>query len=410
MTDTGFPQSNISIVDPKSGLATRAFWRLLENIWRRAGGWEDSLSDFQAADADFGALIQSLAAEQSETNEALRQIDATTRNARCEDACIRVDDIEGEQEHFRGYPFPQDEIDEINDAVQSLYVRLASIDPDAGGGGGAVESVFGRTGAITAQASDYDAAQIDYDNTSSGLSATNLQDAVDEIVGASGGLVSSVFGRTGAVVAAASDYDAAQVDFDNTSSSLTSTDVQGALEELASAGGGGGGAWSRTDGASVTNGAEADVALPDADKILIEYIITPLTDAVDAFIRLSTDGGSSFESGASDYGWGHRGNDIDGDVSAQNASTDSYISLWGASVGSDTNEYIEGTLIITGANTTSKFTNVRYDGLIYTAGGDIRRLYGLGVYLSTTVTDALRFAMSSGNIDAEVNVYEWVTS
>jgi hypothetical protein len=47
----------------------------------------------------------------------------------------------------------------------------------------AVASVFGRTGAVTAQASDYDADQIDYSNASSGLTATDVQDAIDEVEG-----------------------------------------------------------------------------------------------------------------------------------------------------------------------------------------------------------------------------------
>ena len=44
--------------------------------------------------------------------------------------------------------------------------------------------------------------------------------------------VSSVFGRTGTVVAAASDYDADQIDYDNATSSLTATDVQAAIDEV----------------------------------------------------------------------------------------------------------------------------------------------------------------------------------
>jgi hypothetical protein len=46
-----------------------------------------------------------------------------------------------------------------------------------------VTSVFGRTGAVTAQASDYDADQVDYDNTTSGLTATDVQAAIDEVEG-----------------------------------------------------------------------------------------------------------------------------------------------------------------------------------------------------------------------------------
>lgn len=44
--------------------------------------------------------------------------------------------------------------------------------------------------------------------------------------------VSSVFGRTGAVVAAASDYDANQVDYSNATSGLTATEVQAAIDEV----------------------------------------------------------------------------------------------------------------------------------------------------------------------------------
>lgn len=51
--------------------------------------------------------------------------------------------------------------------------------------------------------------------------------------GAQVNTVDSVFGRTGAVVALASDYDADQVDYDNATSELAATDVQAAIDELA---------------------------------------------------------------------------------------------------------------------------------------------------------------------------------
>jgi len=53
-----------------------------------------------------------------------------------------------------------------------------------------------------------------YDNTASGLTADTVQDAIDEVAG-TGDAVASVFGRTGAVAAAASDYDASQIDNDS---------------------------------------------------------------------------------------------------------------------------------------------------------------------------------------------------
>ena len=44
-----------------------------------------------------------------------------------------------------------------------------------------VYSFNGRTGAVLPATSDYDADQIDYDNTTSGLTATDVQDAIDEV-------------------------------------------------------------------------------------------------------------------------------------------------------------------------------------------------------------------------------------
>lgn len=48
-------------------------------------------------------------------------------------------------------------------------------------GGGNVTSAFGRVGAVTATAGDYTATQVTYDNTTSGLTATDTQEAIDEV-------------------------------------------------------------------------------------------------------------------------------------------------------------------------------------------------------------------------------------
>lgn len=115
-----------------------------------------------------------------------------------------------------------------------------------GGAGGAVSSVFGRTGAITAKAGDYSVGQVTgavsvgrLINTGAGLSGggdlsadrtlalvpatastlggvkigSGINVSADGTISAAagGGAVASVFGRTGAVVAASGDYTAAQV-------------------------------------------------------------------------------------------------------------------------------------------------------------------------------------------------------
>lgn len=97
---------------------------------------------------------------------------------------------------------------------------------------GGVSSFNGRTGAVTPASGDYDADQIDYDPTDSGLTATDVQEAIDELANRPSGGVTSFNGRSGAVVPTASDYDADQIDYDNSGSDLSSTNVNDAIDEV----------------------------------------------------------------------------------------------------------------------------------------------------------------------------------
>lgn len=62
----------------------------------------------------------------------------------------------------------------VNGTLVTLITSSAAIDPG-------VTSFNSRTGAVSPQASDYDASMIDYDNTISGLTATDVGAALDEI-------------------------------------------------------------------------------------------------------------------------------------------------------------------------------------------------------------------------------------
>ncbi|WP_405395702.1 hypothetical protein [Maribacter sp. Asnod2-G09] len=66
---------------------------------------------------------------------------------------------------------------------------------------------------------DQDASEVDYDNTTSGLTATTTQAAIDELV--DNGLVDT------------DEQDASEVPYDGTASGLTATTTQAALDELA---------------------------------------------------------------------------------------------------------------------------------------------------------------------------------
>lgn len=81
-----------------------------------------------------------------------------------------------------------------------------------------VTSVFGRIGAVVAAAGDYLASQITND---SGVPGATVKDALNNITAP----VTSVFGRIGAVVAAVGDYVASQINNDSSKAGTTVKDV-----------------------------------------------------------------------------------------------------------------------------------------------------------------------------------------
>lgn len=126
-----------------------------------------------------------------------------------------------------------------------------------------VNTFNGRNGAVAPQASDYNAQQIDYDNSVSGIAATNVQAAIDRVITmifASG--VASFNSRVGVVLPQAHDYDAQKIDYDNSNSGLAATDVQAAIDELA-----GGGMVTIT---LTLNGAKEDsITIYDSNNTLV---------------------------------------------------------------------------------------------------------------------------------------------
>lgn len=94
-----------------------------------------------------------------------------------------------------------------------------------GGGGGAVSSVFGRTGAVLAVLGDYPASKVSNDSSVSGAT---VKDALNTLLSSG---VTSVFGRTGVVSAVSGDYPASKITND---SSVTGATVKDALNTLLS--------------------------------------------------------------------------------------------------------------------------------------------------------------------------------
>ncbi len=100
-----------------------------------------------------------------------------------------------------------------------------------GGGGGAVDSVFGRTGTVDATTGDYTSDQV---TNNSGVDGDSVSAALNNLSIAVNAKVASVFGRTGIVVATTGDYTANQVINDSSVAGIT---VKDALNNLGNASG-----------------------------------------------------------------------------------------------------------------------------------------------------------------------------
>lgn len=128
-----------------------------------------------------------------------------------------------------------------------------------------------------------------------------------------------------------------------------------------------------------------DGSLYDGYMFMLQNVV-PATDAVDLILRTSTDGGTTFDSGASDYRY---------------ATTNATSILICNSVGSDTNEYgISGPVFISGPHLAAE-TYVGSGSLVYkNAAGTITVGSLGGVRQSAADVDAVQFLFSSGNIES----------
>lgn len=110
----------------------------------------------------------------------------------------------------------------VTAALNTLNSALASAGP--------ITSVFGRTGVVVAVAGDYTSTLVTNSSSVSGATVTAALNTLNTAIGGLVTGVSSVFTRTGAVVAAAGDYTTTQV---TNSSSVAGATATAALNTLA---------------------------------------------------------------------------------------------------------------------------------------------------------------------------------
>jgi hypothetical protein len=169
---------------------------------------------------------------------------------------------------------------------------------------------------------------------------------------------------------------------------------------------GGGGIVLLTSG-TVSSAATLDIVLTSYTAYrglkLVLMGFVPATDAVDFFLRTSTDGGSNYDAGASDYVWGNQTwflNTIGGDGDA----ADNEITLNRSNTASQHVSNVAGeggwtgVIELLGQTETGRNFTAFWSGRYHSDNAGIAGTMGQGTRVTSADVDAIRLLFSSGDI------------
>lgn len=154
------------------------------------------------------------------------------------------------------------------------------------------------------------------------------------------------------------------------------------------------GQWLELNRATAANDATIDFTLPAGFE---EYMVTfhnviPATDVTYLHMRTSTDGGSNFDAGVSDYrqlAWG-----------AAKGTGSRYWLTYTQQIGSDTNEFgVSGSVSLFSPSVAAYCKFISYVAYTADTGAEYDEAAS-GYRVSTTAINAIRFAMDSGNVES----------
>ena len=164
---------------------------------------------------------------------------------------------------------------------------------------------------------------------------------------------------------------------------------------------GGGGAWNFIASTTISNDSEITfTSLNGSTYDMIVFIWTEVIVATDnnaMYLQTSTDGGSSYDSGAGEYEYViHSVYGTTEQTSNSTAAT--FIRLVGANnIGNNTGESYNGTLYMAKPSGTL-YTCVGFDGFMVEEGTNVQVTKGAGARVSGADVDAVRFYSPSGNM------------
>lgn len=150
----------------------------------------------------------------------------------------------------------------------------------------------------------------------------------------------------------------------------------------------------------------ATVITSTYDDYLIEFIsVIPVTNATRLWMRMSTNGGASYDSGAN-YGYLSVGTNrfTAGNQAADTGGTK--IILQSSTMDNTSTKGFSGYMRLKNPLSTTVHKNTHHEAHITSGGGTLEVITGSGWYLSTTAVNAFQFLFDSGNISSgTIRVY-----
>lgn len=157
--------------------------------------------------------------------------------------------------------------------------------------------------------------------------------------------------------------------------------------------------WKLLSSQTASNSAQIDFTQISATYSVYRievYGVVPATDNVSFLMRTSANGGSTYDSGGTDYQYG-TAYASSGGVASAGGSTGASSIIFTTAAGNTTGEHLNMTVTLAGLST-AVYKTVHFQGGLYSATPTYFGFSGAGMRVSTSAVNAVRFLMSSGNI------------
>ncbi len=167
-----------------------------------------------------------------------------------------------------------------------------------------------------------------------------------------------------------------------------------------------GGGWTVASTSSGGSSGYSVDSLGSYELLRITGFIRPTTDSTEILLRTSTDGGSSYDSGASDYTYVRQ--TVADTATSSAEATGSGLIIHPGAIGNATTEGVHFEILVSNFNTGARYCFVRANTVHLTAAGELRMGQSAGYRTDTSARDAIQLIPAAGTFAAGYMIIEGI--